>query len=39
MARRSPRLEQAVVEGQGHAPLLLDQPTISRIADFVRKCP
>ena len=39
MARRAPRLEQAVVEGQGHAPLLLDQPTISRIADFVRKCP
>jgi pimeloyl-ACP methyl ester carboxylesterase len=39
MARRAPRLEQAVVEGQGHAPLLLDQPTISRVADFVRKCP
>jgi pimeloyl-ACP methyl ester carboxylesterase len=39
MARRAPRLEQAVVEGQGHAPLLLDEPTISRIADFVRKCP
>ncbi len=39
MARCAPRLEQAIVEGQGHAPLLLDQPTISRIADFVRKCP
>lgn len=39
MATRAPRLEQAVVEGQGHAPLLLDQPTISLIADFVRKCP
>ncbi len=39
MARRAPRLEQVLVEGQGHAPLLLDQPTISRIADFVRKCP
>jgi pimeloyl-ACP methyl ester carboxylesterase len=39
MARRVPRLERAWVEGQGHAPLLLDQPTISRIADFVRKCP
>jgi pimeloyl-ACP methyl ester carboxylesterase len=39
MARRAPRLEQVVVEGQGHAPLLLDEPTISRIADFVRKCP
>lgn len=39
MARRAPRLEQALVEGQGHAPLLLDQPTISRIAAFIRKCP
>ncbi len=39
MARRAPRLEQVLVEGQGHAPLLLDEPTISRIAGFVRKCP
>ncbi|TLG78998.1 alpha/beta hydrolase [Methylocystis sp. B8] len=39
MARRAPRLEQALVEGQGHAPLLLDQSTILRIADFIRKCP
>jgi len=39
MARRAPRLERVLVEGQGHAPLLLDQPTISRIADFVRQCP
>lgn len=39
MARRAPRLERAWVEGQAHAPLLLDQPTIARIADFVRKCP
>ncbi|MBM3562019.1 MAG: alpha/beta hydrolase [Alphaproteobacteria bacterium] len=39
MARRAPRLEQVLVEGQGHAPLLLDQPTISRIAAFVRTCP
>ncbi|MGD9659210.1 MAG: alpha/beta fold hydrolase [Methylocystis sp.] len=39
MARRAPRLERVLVEGQGHAPLLLDEPTISRIADFVRKCP
>ncbi len=39
MARRAPRLEQVLVDGQGHAPLLLDQSTISRIADFVRKCP
>jgi len=39
MARRAPRLERAWVEGQGHAPLLLDPPTIARIAAFVRKCP
>lgn len=39
MARRAPRLERVVVDGQGHAPLLLDQPTILRIADFIRKCP
>ena len=39
MARRAPRLERAWVEGQAHAPLLLDQPTIARIADFVRQCP
>ncbi|MFO1101747.1 MAG: alpha/beta hydrolase [Methylocystis sp.] len=39
MARRAPRLEQVLVEGQGHAPLLLDEPTISRIAEFLRKCP
>jgi pimeloyl-ACP methyl ester carboxylesterase len=39
MARRAPRLEQVLVDGQGHAPLLLDEPTILRIADFVRKCP
>ncbi|MGD9545022.1 MAG: alpha/beta fold hydrolase [Methylocystis sp.] len=37
MARRAPRLEQVVVDGQGHAPLLLDPPTIARIADFVRR--
>lgn len=39
MARRAPRMERHTVEGQGHAPLLLDEPTITRIADFVRRCP
>jgi pimeloyl-ACP methyl ester carboxylesterase len=38
MARRHPGLETCVVEGQGHAPLLLDEPTLSRIARFVDAC-
>lgn len=37
MAARHPRCETLVVPGQGHAPLLLDEPTLSRIADFVEK--
>lgn len=32
-----PGLERLTVEGQGHAPLLLDAPTIGAIADFVRR--
>lgn len=39
MARRAPLMERLVVKGQGHAPLLLDAPTIARIADFVRQRP
>lgn len=39
MARRHPDLEQLTVEGQGHAPLLLDAPTIERVAAFVDKQP
>jgi pimeloyl-ACP methyl ester carboxylesterase len=35
MGRRHPRFEACVVKGQGHAPLLLDAPTISAIAEFV----
>lgn len=39
MARRMPTMERYTVKGQGHAPLLLDPPTIARIAEFLRKCP
>ncbi|GLI92589.1 alpha/beta fold hydrolase [Methylocystis echinoides] len=35
MARRAPRLEPHTVPGQGHAPLLLDRPTLDRIAAFL----
>lgn len=35
MARRAPLLEPHTVPGQGHAPLLLDQPTIGRIMAFL----
>ncbi|WOJ89756.1 alpha/beta hydrolase [Methylocapsa polymorpha] len=35
MARRHPGCEIHIVEGQGHPPLLLDQPTIDRICRFV----
>lgn len=35
MARRAPRLEPHTVPGQGHAPLLLDQPTIDRVMRFL----
>ena len=35
MGRRHPRFEAHIVAGQGHAPLLLDAPTIARIAQFV----
>ncbi len=37
MARRHPDMESHVVSGQGHAPLLLDAPTIARIDAFVRR--
>lgn len=35
MARRHKRCATYVVEGQGHAPLLYDKASISRIAEFV----
>jgi pimeloyl-ACP methyl ester carboxylesterase len=39
MARRAPLLERHTVPGQGHAPLLLDQPTLARIMAFLDACP
>lgn len=37
MARRHPRLASIVVPGQGHAPQLLDQPTLEAIAGFLEQ--
>ena len=37
MARRHPRCETLTVPGQGHAPMLLDLPSIARIAEFVER--
>jgi len=39
MARRASRLETHTVPGQGHAPLLLDEATITRIIEFLGRCP
>lgn len=39
MAQRAPLLEAHTVPGQGHAPLLLDPPTLARIVDFLAKQP
>ncbi len=38
MGRRHRRFESHTVPGQGHAPLLLDEPTINVIADFITRC-
>ncbi|MFN3892450.1 MAG: alpha/beta fold hydrolase [Beijerinckiaceae bacterium] len=35
MGRRHPRFQAHTVPGQGHAPLLLDAPTMAVIADFI----
>lgn len=37
MAQRHKACETYVVEGQGHAPLLYDEASIERIAEFIRK--
>jgi pimeloyl-ACP methyl ester carboxylesterase len=37
MRRRHPRLEAITVNGQGHAPLLKDLPTLSAIAEFLAR--
>ncbi|MFN6952923.1 MAG: alpha/beta fold hydrolase, partial [Albidovulum sp.] len=37
MAERRPDMEVVTVAGQGHAPLLTDEGSIGRIADFVRR--
>jgi pimeloyl-ACP methyl ester carboxylesterase len=38
MAARHPHFERLTVPGQGHAPLLRDEPTLERIAAFARRC-
>lgn len=38
MIERHPGAELVTVKGQGHAPLLMDRPTIDRIAAFVSRC-
>lgn len=38
MTARRPDLETYTVPGQGHAPLLTDQPTIGRISTFLKRC-
>jgi pimeloyl-ACP methyl ester carboxylesterase len=38
MAKRHPRFESHEVPGQGHAPLLLDEPTIKVVAGFIARC-
>ncbi len=36
MARKAPAMQQYTVAGQGHAPLLLDVPTIARVVEFIQ---
>jgi pimeloyl-ACP methyl ester carboxylesterase len=38
MARRHPNFRSLTLEGQGHAPLLLDWPTIDAIVEFIANC-
>lgn len=37
MPEGHPLVERLTVEGQGHAPLLLDAPTIDSVADFIER--
>jgi pimeloyl-ACP methyl ester carboxylesterase len=37
MAERAPKMEQRIIAGQAHAPLLLDAPTIAAVVDFIRR--
>jgi pimeloyl-ACP methyl ester carboxylesterase len=37
MARRHETCETHVVPGQGHAPLLYDEPTVMKVASFIAK--
>ena len=37
MRVRHPRMTAVTVRGQGHAPLLMDAPTIDAIADFLAR--
>jgi pimeloyl-ACP methyl ester carboxylesterase len=39
MAARHPAFTSLTVKGQGHAPLLLDEPTIAAITEFVGRIP
>ena len=38
MQRRAPEMQVFTVPGQGHAPLLLDAPTLNRITAFLEGC-
>jgi pimeloyl-ACP methyl ester carboxylesterase len=38
MAERHPNLEQFTVAGQGHPPLLRDEPTLERLRAFAARC-